>query len=65
MDAHQNNQFGKALFIFSMIFVGAFFTYVTFFHPHSSPDSINNIKDKVVQDQQKPAEAAPAAEPAK
>jgi hypothetical protein len=65
MDAHQNNQFGKSLLIFGMVFVFVFFGYVTFFHPHSSPDTINNLKDKVVKDKQDQAEAAPAAEATK
>ncbi|MGE3974144.1 MAG: hypothetical protein AB7F59_06430 [Bdellovibrionales bacterium] len=65
MDAHQNNQFGKVLLIFSMVFVGIFFIYITYFHAHSSPDHIKTIKDQVIQDKQQPAAEAPAATDAK
>jgi hypothetical protein len=68
MDAHQNHKFGKALFISGMAIVSVFFVWVTFIHKHSSPDHIQQVKDQVVQDQQKtapPATETTTTEPAK
>jgi len=58
MDAHQNNKTGFALLMFAMVFVLLFFVYITFFHEHSSPDYVNNLK---VQAEQNVAPTAPAA----
>lgn len=49
IDAHQNNKQGRQLFIFAMVFVTIFFIYVTFFHPHSSPDYVHNVQEMAVQ----------------
>ena len=56
-NAHQNHKHGMQLFVFSMVFVGVFFTYVTFFHPHTSPDYVANEKAKAEQAQ--PSAPAP------
>lgn len=59
-NAHQNHKHGMQLFVFAMVFVCVFFIYVTFFHPHTSPDYVANVKEKIAQEVAAPA-PAPAA----
>jgi len=63
-NAHRNNSHGKKLLIFAMVFVNVFFIYITFFHPHSSPDHIKEVKAVMAADTTPPAAAQPAAAPA-
>ncbi len=61
-NAHRENANGKRLFIFAMVFVVVFFIYITFLHPHSSPDYVKEVQTKVVTDAAPPAQAPPATE---
>jgi len=58
-NGHQNNKSGKAIFAFAMVFVFLFFIYITFLHPHSSPDQVKSIVEENVTQE---VPAAPEAE---